>query len=394
VVRYRRVRAPIVAPGTVLGDHVGVSKVNAHGGLRAGLLPYGIDAPYVPAGLGAGAGVCFTVAAWRRAPWAAGLGTALLAQTALYLHTTARGKFRVWGDELDRLQLRGNEDVLDLGCGRGAVLIEAARRLPAGRAVGVDLWRGEDQSGNGPDVIVANAKAAGVGDRVEVRTADMTSLPFTDESFDVVTSALAIHNIPTVPRRHRALDEAMRVLRRGGRLLIADFRYVEDYCTHLGGEVECRRLGPATGTADPGPPPPCSPPSSPDESPNEAPRPNLKDSPHTRISAEDARIRCRTVEDLVSREVEHLATRRSNLPAETGTLRAPTNRAAVRKIDPAEHACSHNLRKGRSSLSTLPLRNATSHAHPAQPRLPVRPGDAALRRRRRDGRPPPLATNS
>jgi hypothetical protein len=66
----------------------------------------------------------------------------------------------------------------DLGCGRGAVLIEAARRLPTGRAVGADLWSGKDQSGNSPDATLANAAAAGVADRVEVHTADMTALPF------------------------------------------------------------------------------------------------------------------------------------------------------------------------------------------------------------------------
>ncbi len=75
------------------------------------------------------------------------------------------------------------------------MLIEAARQLPDGRAVGVDLWSGKDQSGNRPEATLANAAAAGVADRVEVHMGDMTALPFADGSFDVVTSALAIHNI-------------------------------------------------------------------------------------------------------------------------------------------------------------------------------------------------------
>jgi cyclopropane fatty-acyl-phospholipid synthase-like methyltransferase len=58
----------------------------------------------------------------------------LLAQAGLYLHTTVRGRVRVWRRELDRLDLRGNEHLLDVGCGRGAVLVEAAQRLPSGRA--------------------------------------------------------------------------------------------------------------------------------------------------------------------------------------------------------------------------------------------------------------------
>ena len=171
-------------------------------------------------------------------------GTVLLSFTGVYLHTTLRGKLRVWERELDRAGLKGGEQLLDLGCGRGAVLVEAARRLPAGRAVGVDLWSGKDQSGNSPEAALANAAAAGVADRVEVHTADMTALPFPDGSFDIVTSALAIHNIPSPEKRYRAVDEAMRVLRPGGQLLVADFWWMaRKYAEHLG-QGALRGLGP------------------------------------------------------------------------------------------------------------------------------------------------------
>ena len=102
---------------------------------------YGIDAPPTPAALGA-AGVACCLAATRRWPGRiaiAATGTVLLANAGVYLHTTLRGKLRIWERELDRLRLTGDEQLLDLGCGRGAVLIAAARRLPTGRAVGVDL---------------------------------------------------------------------------------------------------------------------------------------------------------------------------------------------------------------------------------------------------------------
>ncbi len=197
---------------------------------------YGVDAPPFPAALGAAGVACYLAAArWRTGRIAtATLGTALLAQAGCYLHTTLRGKHRIWARELDRLGLAGDEQLLDLGCGRGAVLIEAARRLPQGRAVGADLWT-RDQSGNGADATLANAAAAGVADRVEVHTADMTSLPFADGTFDVVTSALAIHNIPAREDRYRAVDEAMRVLRPGGQLLIADISFhATGYASHIG----------------------------------------------------------------------------------------------------------------------------------------------------------------
>ncbi|MFI2765306.1 class I SAM-dependent methyltransferase [Streptomyces echinatus] len=207
---------------------------------------YGVDAPAFPAVLGAaGTACCLAAGRWRpRRNAMATAGAVLLAGTGVYLHTTLHGKLRIWQRELDRAGLSGDERLLDLGCGRGAVLIEAARRLPRGQAVGVDLWSGEDQSGNRPEATLANAAAAGVADRVEVRTADMTELPFADDSFDVVTSALAIHNIPTSASRYRAVDEAMRVLRPGGQLIIADFwPMARKYAAHIG-QGTLRGLGP------------------------------------------------------------------------------------------------------------------------------------------------------
>ena len=206
---------------------------------------YGVDAPPFPAVLGAaGVACCVAAARWRPGRIVmTGAGTVLLAQAGIYLHTTLRGKLRAWEHVLDRAGLNGSERLLDLGCGRGAVLIAAARRLPAGHAVGADLWS-RDQSGNSPGVTLANAAAAGVAGRVEVHTADMTELPFPDGSFDVVTSALAIHNIPSPEGRYRAVDEAMRVLRPGGQLLVADlWPMARKYAAHIG-QGTLRPLGP------------------------------------------------------------------------------------------------------------------------------------------------------
>jgi ubiquinone/menaquinone biosynthesis C-methylase UbiE len=146
----------------------------------------------------------------------------LLACAASALYTTLRGKFVVWAELLDTLHLRGDERILDLGCGRGAVLLLAAQHVTTGRAVGVDLWRLGDQSGNSAEATRRNAIAEGVADRVELHTGDMTALPFEDNRFDVVVSSLAIHNIRGRAGREKAIDEAVRVLRPGGRLIIAD----------------------------------------------------------------------------------------------------------------------------------------------------------------------------
>jgi arsenite methyltransferase len=143
-----------------------------------------------------------------------------------------RGKFEVWARLLTDQHLRGDERVLDLGCGRGAVVLVAAKLLPRGSAVGVDIWRA-DQTGNSVQATLGNAEAEGVADRIELHTRDMTNLQFPDASFDLVVSSLAIHNLPGNKARIAAIDEAIRVLRPGGRLVIADIGFTRLYANRL-----------------------------------------------------------------------------------------------------------------------------------------------------------------
>jgi arsenite methyltransferase len=111
-------------------------------------------------------------------------------------------------------------------------LLAAAKRVPRGRAIGVDLWHA-DQTDNSPSATLTNAKLENVADRIELHTADMTALPFDDNSVDVIVSSLAIHNIPSHEGRRKALAEAMRVLRPGGRLAVADLWETRQHADYL-----------------------------------------------------------------------------------------------------------------------------------------------------------------
>jgi len=213
---------------------------------------YGVDAPLVPVSF-IGAAVVAGLLALTLTGGNRYLFSALAALAVLsalwYLYASRRGKFRVWRRIIGDLGLSGNEQVLDVGCGRGMVVLTAARAVPNGQLVGVDLWRTQDQLGNAEQAAMANAELAGVAGRVEFRTANMTALPFPDSSFDVVVSHLAVHHLRDRLMRATALAEMLRVTRPGGKLRIADVRFVDEYADDLRAsgatDVTVTRLGPS-----------------------------------------------------------------------------------------------------------------------------------------------------
>lgn len=145
-----------------------------------------------------------------------------LGMGSFMIYESRIGKVRDRDLLFDRLSWHGDEAVLDVGCGRGLMLIGAAQRLTTGRATGIDLWRAEDQAQNTASATRANAALAGVADRVSVETGDMLTLPFGPATFEIVLSAWAVHNLPEAVLRQTALAEMLRVLKPGGRLVVTD----------------------------------------------------------------------------------------------------------------------------------------------------------------------------
>lgn len=143
------------------------------------------------------------------------------------------GKLRLRDQLLGSIPWRGDETVLDVGCGHGLLLIGVAKRLTTGRVVGIDVWSCVDQAENSQAATEANARVEGVSDRVTVRDGDARRLDFPDASFDAVVSSLALHNIPTKAERTEAIREIVRVLEPGGHLAIVDIWRVTEYARVL-----------------------------------------------------------------------------------------------------------------------------------------------------------------
>jgi SAM-dependent methyltransferase len=113
----------------------------------------------------------------------------------------------------------GKGRVLDLGCGSGRSSIGVLLARPQASVVGLDNWSGDYIQGNGPDLLLANARSAGVGDRIDSRSSDMRTLPFKEGTFDAVISAYAVDHLDPEGILS-ALTESIRVLRPGGEILL------------------------------------------------------------------------------------------------------------------------------------------------------------------------------
>ena len=109
---------------------------------------------------------------------------------------------------LERLAWRGDERVLDVGCGPGDLLVRMADWQQ-----GWDILVGFDFS---PGMIAeAFERASGV--RVHFFAGDAQQIPFSDGTFDVVMARHMLYHVPDIDR---AVAEAARVLRTDGRILV------------------------------------------------------------------------------------------------------------------------------------------------------------------------------
>jgi len=139
---------------------------------------------------------------------------------------------------------RGDEAVLDVGCGNGFLLVGAARRLTTGKATGIDLWKA-DAGGQRAEAVLRNAGLEGVASRVALTNGDARRMPFPDGAFDLVMSSLMLHHVGSRSDREQVMAEMMRVTRPGGQVLLYDMLpFVRAAASQLRahGFVEVKRL--------------------------------------------------------------------------------------------------------------------------------------------------------
>lgn len=126
-----------------------------------------------------------------------------------------------------RIIWSGDGEALDIGCGSGALSIRIAKEYPRCRVTGIDDW------GKGWSYCMEqceeNARIEGVEGRLLFRKASAASLPFEDESFDLVVSNLTFHEVKDCTTKLDVVREALRVVKPGGVFAFQDLFLLRRY---------------------------------------------------------------------------------------------------------------------------------------------------------------------
>lgn len=120
---------------------------------------------------------------------------------------------------LSHLDFDGQGQLLEVGCGSGALSIRAALTWPDAQITGMDYWGAA--YGYGQAMCEKNAESEGVGFRCAFRRGDANKLDFPDERFDAVVSNYVYHNIMGADKQALLL-ETLRVLKKGGVFALND----------------------------------------------------------------------------------------------------------------------------------------------------------------------------
>jgi SAM-dependent methyltransferase len=126
---------------------------------------------------------------------------------------------------LKRIDWDGTGRAIDIGCGNGALGIKVAKKYQNARVTGIDYWGADWDFAK--ETCMKNAGVEGVIGRMEFLKASASSLPFTDEYFDLAVSNFVFHEVNDTKDKRDVIKEALRVVKKGGKFVFQDLFLVK-----------------------------------------------------------------------------------------------------------------------------------------------------------------------
>ncbi|WP_377510255.1 bifunctional demethylmenaquinone methyltransferase/2-methoxy-6-polyprenyl-1,4-benzoquinol methylase UbiE [Octadecabacter sp. R77987] len=159
-----------------------------------------------------------TVAESEKAGRVQGVFTSVASKYDVMNDAMSLGIHRIWKDAMmDWLAPRAGQRLLDVAGGTGDISFRFLKRAGSGHATVLDLTENMLIEGR------KRAEAADMAASLDWTVGDAMALPFDDNTFDVYTISFGIRN---VTRPQEALNEAYRVLKPGGRLMVLEFSQI------------------------------------------------------------------------------------------------------------------------------------------------------------------------
>ncbi len=137
---------------------------------------------------------------------------------------------------LRHLDWDGQGQLLDIGCGSGAMTIKAAKKYPQAEITDIDYW------GVGWDYAQSqcerNAEIEGVTGQITFKKGDAAHLDFSDSTFDAAISNFVFHEVKTQPDKMTLIREALRVVKPGGVFSFGDVFYSKSNYPNLDAMIQ------------------------------------------------------------------------------------------------------------------------------------------------------------
>jgi SAM-dependent methyltransferase len=155
-----------------------------------------------------------------------GVGAALVLHLPIVAVTVAgwflrRARSGFINGVVNLIPWKGDEEVLDVGCGSGVLLFACIKESPTAKGTGIDIYDPYSFGGSA-GVFWKNAEIEGVKSRIDLQQVDVRTMPFDNARFDVIVSSLAMHHVGNAAEQEKATREIVRTLKPGGKIAICD----------------------------------------------------------------------------------------------------------------------------------------------------------------------------